>query len=77
MIYGKACIWFRLQNDGLQKMVQDVSRLVSEVSIFIREYLDAFAKAELRAQYFESFGAATINASQLVCNFWADFERTC
>ena len=57
-----------------RKLAQGLSRALSAISSFMREYLDKVIKADQCAQYIDDIGLAVNDAEQLINKLRAAFQ---
>ena len=65
---------FASRTFAYRRLAQGLSRALSAVSGFMREYLDKVIKADQCAQYVDYIGIAANNAEQLISNLRATFQ---
>ena len=65
---------FASRTFAYRRLAQGISRSLSAISSFKREYLDSVIKANQRAQYVDDFGKAANTPQQLIRNLRAVFQ---
>ena len=68
---------FACRTFAYKRLPQVLSRSVSALQIFLREYLDPVVKADQCAQYVDDIGIAANNATDLTQNIRAIFKCIC
>ena len=65
---------FASRKFAYRRLAQGLSRALSAISSFMREYLDKVIKADQCAQYVDDIGIAAIDADHLTANLRATFK---
>ena len=65
---------FASRTFAYRRLAQGLSRALSALSSFMREYLDRVIKADQCAQYVDDIGVAATDANQLIVNLRATFQ---
>ena len=66
--------YFASRTIAYRRLAQGLSRALSALSSFLREYLDKVIKADQFAQFVDDIGMVTIDAEQLIKNLRATFK---